>query len=156
MNKETKFNFEDQRFEFLLYINGNIICQRFFDIYGYNPNILKSMDLRWLSQACVEIIKDDLEDKTRDYLYKYFNPYVKQELEDIQRINIYDKDDTFQFEIRVDKKTVVKELFSGAHFPPKVRYQVDIKSIIPRIIYEIRSVFSQKKYVAKYGEIELK
>jgi hypothetical protein len=37
-------------------------------------------------------------------------------------------------------------MFSGNLFPPKVRYSVDIKEIIPSIINEIRYSLAQKKY----------
>jgi hypothetical protein len=60
--------------------------------------------------------------------------------------NIYDKIDDFQFEIRIDKQTVAKTMFSGNPFPPKVRYAVDIKEIIQTIMSEIRNFLSQKNY----------
>jgi len=41
---------------------------------------------------------------------------------------------------------VGKSIFSGNLFPPKVRYAVDIKEIIPSIMSEIRAYLSQKNY----------
>ena len=66
-------------------------------------------------------------------------------LEDTTKINS-DKIDDFQFEIKVDKKTVIKGGFSGNLFPPKVRYAVDIKEIIPSIMTEIRYFLSKENY----------
>jgi hypothetical protein len=45
----------------------------------------------------------------------------------------------------VDKVSVGKSEFSGNVFPPKVRYAVDIKGIIPSIINEICYFLSQRK-----------
>ena len=76
--------------------------------------------------------------------------------EDIQKSkHISDKTHTFDFEIRVDKKTIVKRQFDGNVYSPNVRYQVDIKDIIGELINEIRSVLSQKKFTEKYGEVEI-
>lgn len=142
---------EEQRFEFLLYINGNIICQRYFNIRGYNEEALNSMDLKDTHDECVSIIQKSLKKKTIEYLWEYFNPYKEQILEDVPRGNIYEKEDVFGFEIRVDKQSVIESKFSGNVYPPKVRYQVDIKELIPQIIKEIRDGLSQRNYSKDWG-----
>ena len=38
---------EDQRFEFILYINNHIICQRFFNIRDFNEDSLNSFELKF-------------------------------------------------------------------------------------------------------------
>ena len=43
-------------------------------------------------------------------------------------------------------RTVAKSEFCGNLFPPKVRYAVDVREIIPSIMSEIRHYFSQKNY----------
>ena len=79
-----------------------------------------------------------------EYLWGNYNPYVLPSEETVKPTN--DKVDNFQFEIKVDKKSVIKSEFSGNLFPPKVRYSVDVREIIPSIMNEIRSYFSQKTY----------
>lgn len=145
----------EQRFEFLLYINGHIIVQRYFNVIGYNDNVLDSMELKWLYDDCTYLIKENLKQKTEDYLYSRYNPYVKQEESDIPRENIYDKKHTFTFEIKIDKKSVIKGDFDGTIYPPAVRYQIDIKGLIPDIVYNIRKTLAMKKITKKYGEVEL-
>jgi len=145
---------EEQRFEFSLFINDHIICQRFFNIRDYNEDSIKSLDMKELVDNIVGvnngdfgklgIIPNHLKNKSIDYLWNNYNPYIVQ-TEDTSKQN-YDKVDNFQFEIRVDKKIVGKGGFSGNLFPPKVRYAVDIKAIIPSIISEIRYYLSQKNY----------
>jgi len=154
MEKREKRSIE-QRFEFLLYINGHIIVQRYFNVLGYNDNVLDSMDLKWLYEDCVSLIKSDLKEKTDDYLWGRFNPYVEQKQEDVPTDNIYDKEHIFSFEIKIDKESVIKGDFDGTVYPPAVRYQIDIKSLIPDIVYNIRKTLGSKKFTKKYGEVEL-
>jgi hypothetical protein len=145
---------EQQRFEFLLYINNHIICQRYFNIRDYNEDVINSYDIKDLMDRIVGtdtdgfggmgIIPKHLKDKSVDYLWGNFNPYDPKIEEGAK--NIFEKIDNFQFEIKVDKNSVGKAQFSGNNFPPKVRYAVDIKEIIPSIMAEIRHSFSQKNY----------
>ena len=156
---------EKQRFEFLLLINGNIICQRYFDIRDYNEDSLNSLEIKELIETIagtnnskygmLGLIPKFLQGKTREYLWGYYRPYTPQKVEDINRRNIYDKIDTFGFQIKVDGEVVGETNFSGNIFPPKVRYQVNIKDIIPEIIYEIRDSLSKKSYTDTYGDVSL-
>lgn len=145
---------EEQRFEFVLYINDHIICQRYFNIREYNEDSLNSYEIKELMDNIagmnidnfgkLGIIPKYLKDKSVDYLWDNYNPYTTQKEETVK--NIFDKIDNFQFEIKVDKKVVAKSEFSGNFFPPKVRYAVDVREIIPSIMTEIRHYFSQKNY----------
>lgn len=146
---------EKTPYEFYLYINENIVCQRFFQLKGYNEKVLKSMELKELIDKVAEIVQDDLENKTRDYLYQHYNPYEPQISEEIQRVNIFENEDVFDVEIRVSEKVIAKKRFTGNVYPPKVRYSVNIKELIPEIISTIQDTLSQKKYVTNYAGIEL-
>lgn len=140
---------EEQRFEFLLYINGNIICQRYFHIKGFNDDSVNSSVMLNTHGECVDIIKSHLKNKTYDYLWGYYDPYKTQTDEEIPRTNIWEKEDVFGFEIRIDKATVAYSKFTGNVYPPRVRYQVDIKELIPEIISEIRNGLGGKIYSKK-------
>jgi len=154
-NQATSTNrVEEQRFEFILYINDHIICQRYFNIRDYNDDVINSYEIKELMDNIAGMNNDDfgklgiipkyLKDKSIDYLWDNYNPYFVQKEETAK--NIFDKIDNFQFEIKVDKVTVGKSQFCGNYFPPKVRYAVDVREIIPSIMNEIRQFFSQKKY----------
>lgn len=145
---------EEQRFEFLLYINNHIICQRYFNIRDFNEDSCNSYEMKELldniagmnngDYGALGIIPKHLKNKSVNYLWENYNPYFLK-LEDGPK-NIFEKLDNFQFEIRVDKVMVGKYQFSGNYFQPKVRYAVDIKEIIPDIMAEIRYYLSQKNY----------
>lgn len=153
-NSENTRKFEEQRFEFVLFINDHIICQRFFDIRNFNEDSVKSLELKDLMDNIIGVNNGDfgrlgiipnfLKKKAQTYLWDNYNPYHIQKDETTKTST--DKIDNFQFEIKVDKKVVSKGMFSGNLFPPKVRYSVDIKEIIPSIINEIRYSLAQKKY----------
>ncbi len=91
------------------------------------------------------IIPNHLKNKTLTFMWDGYNPYSTAQ-EDTSNRNIFEKLDNFQFELKVDKETVAKGQFCGNYFPPKVRYAVDIKEIIPSIMSEIRYFLSLKKY----------
>jgi len=145
---------QEERFEFVLYINDHIICQRYFNIRDYNEDSIMSLELKELMDNIVGmsngdwgelgIIPRQLKKKSVDYLWETYNPYFTQQDEIIK--NIFDKLDDFQFEIKVDKLIVAKSGFSGNYFQPKVRYAVDVREIIPSIMHEIRFYLSQKNY----------
>ncbi len=153
-NAQSTNRVEEQRFEFILYINDHIICQRYFNIRDYNEDCLNSYELKELMDNIAGMDNDEfgklgiipkyLKNKSIDYMWDNFNPYFIQKEESGK--NIFDKIDNFQFEIKVDKRTVAKSEFSGNLFPPKVRYAVDVREIIPSIMSEIRQYFSQKNY----------
>jgi len=143
---------EEQRFEFILYINNKHIIQRYFNIRDYDEDSRSSRDIKELMDNLIGmnngnfgtlgIIPNRLKEKSVDYLWENFNTYAVQTQEDI-KVNT-DKDDNFQFEIKVDKVTLAKGQFPGSVFPPKVRYQVDVRDITPTIIAEIRDFLSKK------------
>lgn len=161
-----KKKFEQERFEFMLRINGNPICQRYFDIRNFNEDSINSYEMKELMDiiagmnngpiGTLGIIPNFLKEKSVDYLWGYYNPWKPQKNEDINRKDIFEKEDVFTFEFRVDDKTVAESIFTGNYFPPKVRYQVNIKDIIPEIISEIRQCLSKKTYTESYDGITLK
>ena len=72
MEKEVKrstLNNESfkERFQFLFWINDNIICQRYFKINGFNSNSLGSEELLEALEECVAMIKEDLHHKSFVY-----------------------------------------------------------------------------------------
>ena len=149
---QTVRKIEEQPFEFLLYINGNIICQRYFNIRDFNEKSLKSIStMKRLHDDCLEIVQDSLKAKTVDYFWEYYNPYKEQLQEEVPTNDIYEKEDVFSFEIRVNKRSVTFSKFTGNVYPPKVRYQVDIKELIPKIITEIRDSLSEDTYSKNWG-----
>ncbi len=146
---------EKTPYEFYLYINGNIVCQRFFKVANFNKKSVRSVDIKEMIDSVTAIIQKDLHNKTRDYLYSYYNEYSEQLPEEIDRKNIYENEDFFDVELKIDEKTVIKKRFSGNIYPPKVRYSVNIKELIPEIISIIHDTLCEKNLLTNYAGVEL-
>lgn len=144
-----------KKFEFILYINGNIVVQRYFSVRDFNKNSLHSIEAKECVDNCVYMIEDNLKSKTFDYLYKSYNPWKQQLPEDIISENIYDEEDVFDFEIKTDDKIVAKKRFTGNVYPQRIRYSVDIRKIIPSLIKEIQETFSGENFTVEYCGISL-
>lgn len=144
-----------KKFEFVLYINGNIICQRYFTVRNFKSKSLKSIESKYCLDECVRLIQKDLKKKTYEYLYKSYNPYKKQLQEDIISENIFDNEDVFDFEIKTDDRLIGKKRFTGNVYPQRVRYSVDVRKIIPALIKEIQETFSKENFSVEYCGISL-
>lgn len=58
-----------ERFEFILTVNDNIICQRYFKINELNEKSLVSVELKDVLDMCVGLIDNDLKSKSRIYMW---------------------------------------------------------------------------------------
>jgi hypothetical protein len=143
-----------ERFEFVFYINDKIICQRYFRIDNFNIDSISSYEIKDLMDIIcgmnlgdygyLGIIPTYLKNKTLDYLWDNYKPY---QTNNDQFLNIKnEKNDIFQFEIKIDGIMVSKSAFSGNYFHPKAKQNIDIKDIITEIISEIRYFLSRKNY----------
>lgn len=56
-----------ERFQFVLQINNDIVCQRFFKINGLNYEALESEEMKLVMDEVVNMIKADLVSKSRVY-----------------------------------------------------------------------------------------
>jgi hypothetical protein len=153
----SKKNYENLPFEFYLRINGNErpIVGRNFNVRGYNPKSLRSLEIKNCIDEVVGMIEDQFRAKAEDYLYRYYNPFTKQNPEDIEAKDLFADEDVFSFEIKVHGNVVAQKQFSGNWYPPKVRYDVDIRKLIPGIISKIQKTLSSKKLTTEYAGITL-
>jgi len=153
----SKKNYENLPFEFYLRINGNErpIVGRNFNVRGYNSKSLRSMDIKYCVDEVVGMIQDQFRSKSEDYLYRYYNPYSTQNPEDIEVKDLFEEEDLFSFEIKVHGNLVAQKQFSGNWYPPKVRYDVDIRKLIPGIISKIQKTLSSKNLTTEYAGIAL-
>ena len=64
-----------ERFEFVLTVNDNIVCQRYFRIGGFRERSLGSVQLTEAVEKCVDVINKDLVEKTNIFNW-YMAPQV--------------------------------------------------------------------------------
>lgn len=70
---------ETTKFEFLLTLDGNIICQRYFNVKNFNPSAKRSMNLHECVKKICEEISEDLKIKSSDYLCENQNLFLSPE-----------------------------------------------------------------------------
>jgi hypothetical protein len=159
--KEKEKNFwDDYRFEFNLCVNKNIICQRLFDVRRYNDDVLESIELKELMDnitgmntngfGALGIIPNYFKGLCENMAWDNYKPYKDYSQYTSSR-GVFDNEDIFTFEIKIDKEVVASSQFSGNWFQTDVRYAVNIRRIIPKIIREIETYMSLREYTMKYG-----
>lgn len=135
-----------ERFQFVLSVNDNIICQRYFKINGFNKESICSLDLKDTLDEAVDMIKDDLKDKSITYTY-YTTPATRVKLtgfngsgnpvtylevepsmgeEDSNDPMLEPYEVTFKFDFMVDDRVVYSRIWDGSQYPKYVRNGVDI------------------------------
>lgn len=58
-----------EKFQFLLSINENVICQRYFRINNFDFASIESVELKETMDECVRMIQNDLTEKSRVYMW---------------------------------------------------------------------------------------
>lgn len=137
-------NFQIQNFDFTLFINNKIICKRDFNIRDFNKNCRKSYEIKEMISELILTIENQLKHKSIDNLWDSYNPYISQIVSKItERDN---QNDIFKLNISENSKIIISGYFEGNKYQPKVRYQIDIKSIIPSLINTMRFYLSISDY----------
>ncbi len=172
MKNKKQFPWERFRFEFVLYINEQtkrdekakkpIICQRYFDVRDYNKDVLNSMEIKTLIDSLTGVhtptmglIPKFLKQISKRHSWSNYNPYRVVAIEEETK-DLFENEDVFTFEIKVDKRVVAKSSFSANWFQKDVRYGVNIKEIIPEIIKEIEFYFSRDEYTIPFAALDEK
>jgi hypothetical protein len=135
------------KFEFLLTLEDNIICQRFFNVKNHEVKARRSMDLHEYVKKICEEISEDLKIKSSDYLCENQNNYLNYEnVEDGQD----NKNEHFLLQIKLDDDVFIQRIFPAYYFHPKVRYTVDIRPKLKKILSELTEILSSNDVVTEY------
>lgn len=122
--KPQQREFKEERFEFALYVNDNLICKRNFKINNYINGSMQSLDFKETVDYIVWEIQKDLESKSRVYSWYYYDPqYVDPEFSDPL---IEPWECTFKFEVTDNKRPVITRIWDGSVYPKSIREKVDI------------------------------
>lgn len=146
-------NIQDQnKFEFLLTLDGNIICQRFFNVKDYNPTSRKSLDLHdEVKNICSEI-SEDLKIKSCDYLSENQHFFSNSEyVEDPKEA----EEQYFLLQIKQNDEVFIERIFAAHYYPPKVRYAVDIRPKLRQILTDLTDVLSLRQPETTYLQYNL-
>lgn len=140
------------KFEFLLTLEGNIICQRFFNVKEYVEQATRSMDLHYYVKNICEDISYDLKIKSSNYLCENQN-YILN-FENVEELNEGQKEH-FLLEIKLGDDVFIQRIFPAYLYHPKVRYTVDIRPRLKRILSDLTDILSSEELETSYLGYEL-
>ncbi len=143
---------EITKFEFLLTLDGNIVCQRFFNVKNHNPKARRSMDLHYYVKEISEEISEDLKTKTSDYLCENQNYFLNLESVEDDEEN---KKEEFLIEIKLNDDVFISRIFPAYFYHPKVRYTVDIRPKLKKILSDLTDILSYRELETTYLNYQL-
>lgn len=150
-----KKKYKSYPYEFLFLINGNPIVGRNFPVSDFNKDSLNSYEIKTIVDGVSEMIRNLFKERTYDYMEKYSNFYTTSTEEETKNVDIYEIEDFFTVQIKYKGRVVAERIFSGNDYPPNVRYDVDIRKIIPKIIDYLQQGLSRKNYTKNYCGYQL-
>ena len=145
-------NQDATKFEFLLTLEKNIICQRFFNVKEHNPKSRRSMDLHEYVKNICDEISHDLKTKTLDYLHENRDYFYG--LDNAESNDENDKEH-FLLEIKMGDDVFIQRMFPANIFHPKVRYTVDIRPYLKRYLSDLTDILSSKNLETTYLNYQL-
>ena len=143
---------EITKFEFLLSLEGHIICQRFFNVKDHIEQSRRSLDLHYYVKNICEQISEDLKIKSSNYLCENQNFILNSEV--VEDLKTAEKEE-FLLEIKLGDDVFISRIFPAYYYHPKVRYTVDIRPKLKRILSDLTDILSSQELETSYLQYEL-
>jgi len=138
-------SYKEERFEFALYVNNNIICKRNFKINDFIEHSMESFEFKEKVDEIVEMIDNDLKSKSRVYTWYNFNPMEPDASEELTSPLIEPWECTFKFEVSDRKNVVISKIWDGYAYPKFIRDKVDISNKTVKIVSKDGRTYSYDK-----------
>ena len=140
------------KFEFLLSLEGHIVCQRFFNVRDHIDQARRCLDLHYYVKNICEDITEDLKIKSSNYLCENQNYILNSE-------NVEDaankEKEHFLLEIKIGDDVFIQRIFPAYLYHPKVRYTVDIRPKLKIILSDLTDILSSDELETAYLQYEL-
>ena len=150
INKMNKRNYNDvQKCEFLLKLNDNIVCQRYFTVKEFNSVAANSLELHEMIGYIASDLIDDLKYKTLILLDSSFVD------KDIHKLDLSKNEEYFTITIKKGAQEIYTRIVPGHIYPPKVRFTVDIRPRLTQILRDLTDMLSSKKVTTYYQDYSL-
>ena len=140
------------KFEFLLSLEGHIVCQRFFNVRDHIEQATRSLDLHYYIKNICEDISHDLKIKSSNYLCENQN-YILN-MESVESDETKEKEH-FLMEIKLGDDVFIQRIFPAYYYHPKVRYTVDIRPRLKTILSDLTDILSTEELETNYLQHEL-
>lgn len=140
------------KFEFLLSLEGNIVCQRYFNVRDHYKQSRSSMDLHYYVKNICEQIEEDLKIKSSNYLCENLNYILNSEsVED----KANEEKEYFLLEIKLGDDVFISRIFPAYTYHPKARYTVDIRPRLKTILSDLTDILSSDDLETEYLSYDL-
>jgi hypothetical protein len=140
------------KFEFLLSLEGHIVCQRFFNVRDHIDQARRSLDLHYYVKNICEDFMEDLKIKSSNYLCENQNYILNSEVVDESATT---EKEHFLLEIKLGDDVFIQRLFPAYVYHPKARYTVDIRPRLKRILSDLTDILSSEELETSYLGYEL-
>ena len=140
------------KFEFLLSLEGHIVCQRFFNVRDHVDQARRSLDLHYYIKNICEDFMEDLKIKSSNYLCENQNYILHSEVVDESAIP---EKEHFLMEIKLAEDVFIQRQFPAYLYHAKARYTVDIRPRLKRILSDLTDILSSEELETSYLGYEL-
>ncbi len=141
---------EQRKFEFTLYLNDNIIVQRFFNIIGFNNKAINSMNFKYAIDENVELIQSVLKDRALDFITEHQRHFL--ETPDYEQNG---SKDMMKIVVKHDGNVIAYREWDATIYPVKVRYTVDIRPHLKRYLADLTTILSSQRLETTYLTYQL-
>ena len=140
------------KFEFLLTLEGNIVCQRYFNVREHVEQARRSLDLHYYVKNICGEIEEDLKIKSSNYLCENQNFILNSEVVE-DKANA--EKEYFLLEIKLGDDVFISRIFPAYLYHPKARYTVDIRPKLKRFLADLTDILSSYELETTYLQYEL-
>lgn len=138
-------SYKEERFEFALYVNNNIICKRNFKINDFIEHSMESVEFKHKVDDIVNMIDNDLKSKSRVYTWYYFNPMEPEEFEEYTGPLLEPWECTLKFEVSDKKNVVISKVWDGYAYPKAIRDKIDISNKTVKVVSKDGKAYTYDK-----------
>ena len=149
-----KKEFVEERFDFELYVNDNLICKRNFKINGFIEGSMNTLDFKNAVDYIVYMLDSDLKSKSRIYMHYNYLP-EDAETSEFNEPLIEPWACTFKLVIFDNKKEIISKIWDGYAYPKSVREKVDFTNKFVKITNKQGKtyIFDKDTYFKDRGEM---
>lgn len=138
-------DYKEERFEFTLFVNDNIICKRNFRIFNFIEGSMNTLEFKEKVDEIVKLIDDDLKSKSRVFTWYYFNPNEPDAFEEFAGKPLERWACTFKLVISDNKRDVITRIWDGYAYPKPIREKVDLSNKNVKVTNKDGQTFSYEK-----------
>lgn len=142
-NKEK--DYKEERFEFTVFVNDNIICKRNFRIFNFIEGSMNTLEFKEKVDEIVKLIDDDLKSKSRVYTWYYYNPASPEPGDEFDSKLLEPWACTFKIVVSDNKRDVITRIWDGYAYPKAIREKVDLSNKNVKITNKDGQTFSYDK-----------